>query len=152
MAGGQHLIQGVSHAVARGHGGTDGHRIVREQAILLGWRLPRELAQLDAAAKARTKLALRLHIQRLKLTGHTLETLHKLSATGLLPAELKAHLRPIAIEVVRSVQILQARGVFARLDKVRAGDEQLYLDVVGDACHALRGLHLAIGTAGVYVD
>jgi hypothetical protein len=50
-----------------------------------------------------------------------------------------------AQQIALTTQALQAAGVFQNMETLRTQDEQLYLDVVGDAAHALRGLRLATG-------
>jgi hypothetical protein len=149
--GGAHLIQGVGFAVARGFGHKRGVELVKEQGPLALFRMQVELEQLDAAAKAQPTVAFQVHIQRLKLTGHTLETLHKMSAAGQLQQDERTTkaMQWVASEVVRSVALLEGHKAFDRLDKIKAKDLQLYRDIVGDSCHALRGLLLATGEGHV---
>ena len=44
---------------------------------------------------------------------------------------------------------LKRTGAMDNLGALREGNEQLYLDIVGDASHAVRGLELALGRATV---
>ena len=151
--GGAHLAQGVSFAVARGFGHMRGHSLVEEQGPLALFRMQVELDQLDAAAKAQPTVAFQVHVQRLKLTGHTLETLHKMSAAGQLAQDqrtIKA-LDWVAGEVVRSVALLDGHKAFDQLDTIKAKDLQLYRDIVGDSCHALRGLKLARAASSIRI-
>jgi hypothetical protein len=149
--GGAHLIQGLSFAVARGFGGGTAQTVAMAQGQLLLYRFPIELNQIEQGIKKQKAYAFRLNVQRLKLTGHTLETLHKMSAMGQLDAEVatKTRLDAIALQVVESVRRLDAQHAFDKLDKIRTKDNQLYLDIVGDASHALRGLELALGRQGI---
>jgi hypothetical protein len=149
--GGAHLMQGLNFAVARGYGSTTGKQVSKDQGPLLLWRFPIELAQIEAGIQQQKDFTFRLNVQRLKLTGHTLETLHKLSAMGQLDNDpgLKTRLDVIALQVVESVRRLESQKAFQNLDQIRIKDEQLYLDIVGDAAHALRGLKLAMGQQGV---
>ena len=149
--GGAHLIQGVSFAVARGYGHARGHALIAEQGMLALFRMQVELEQIDAAVKAQPAVAFQLHVQRLKLTGHTLETLHKMSAAGQFSKDSKAQkaLEWVAAEVVRSVALLDGHKAFEKLQTIKDKDLQLFRDIVGDACHALRGLKLATGQAQV---
>jgi hypothetical protein len=146
--GGAHLIQGVSFAVARGFGHARGHALVAEQGSLALFRMQVELEQLDAAVKAQPTVAFQVHVQRLKLTGHTLETLHKMSAAGQLPKDTQSTkaMQWVAAEVVRSVALLDGHKAFESLPEIKDKDLQLYRDIVGDSAHALRGLKLATGT------
>jgi len=50
---------------------------------------------------------------------------------------------------VSTVAALEADQVFDRLGSVRTENEQLYLDFIGDAAHAIRGIRLATGESGV---
>ena len=59
-------------------------------------------------------------------------------------------LEQVAAEVVKSVVMLQEIGAFKQLNNIRAAQEQLYLDLVGDSAHTLRGLRIAMGEGAVY--
>jgi len=149
--GGAHLVQGVAFAVARGFGHPRGRALVQEQGPLALFRMQVELEQLDAAAKAQPTVAFQVYVQRLKLTGHTLETLHKMSAAGMLQTDERTTkaMQWVASEVVKSVALLDGHKAFDRLDRIKAKDLQLYRDIVGDSCHALRGLMLATGAGTI---
>jgi hypothetical protein len=149
--GGAHLLQGVSYAVARGYGGERAPAAVEEQIALAFYRFPRELAIYDDAMKRMPEHELRLLVQRLKFVGHFLETSHRWVATGQLqptPAQ-KADMDGAARQLALVVEALDQQGVLRGLDALRQRDEQLYLDVVGDSSHALRGLELALGTGSI---
>ncbi len=161
--GGQHLIQGVAHAVARGFGPDDGPARVCAQRDLLRWRIDHELGTLDpilASEQGKGRpVAIVLQDQRLKFVGHALETLSKIDAYGLCEwTEADAHARDrLGVELVRSVEALEGLGVFADLQALRhdkaldpyransGGAEQVYLDLLGDSAHAVRGIDLATG-------
>lgn len=145
--GGAHLFQGVASAVARGHGGDGARPRVAAHAPVWLFRLDSELRQIDAALQARPDLGPILVVQRLKFLGHLLESLHKLSATGLwAPGEAEAARLDYALaQLVATVELIERVGIFGKLPELRAANEQLYLDYVGDSAHALRGLELAIG-------
>ena len=151
--GGAHLLQGSAYAVGRGITTDLATKGVQGQVALMYWRLPAELAIYDDLMRRIDKeehLVLLL-VQRLKFTGHFLETLHKMGIMGLYTPtpEQEAVLKGVADQVVLTVQALQSRGVYDNLDAIRAKNEQLYLDVIGDSAHALRGLRLATGAAGL---
>ena len=59
-------------------------------------------------------------------------------------------LEQVAAEVVKSVVMLQEIGAFKQLDNIRTAQEQLYLDLVCDSAHTLRGLCIAMGEGAVY--
>lgn len=149
--GGAHLVQGASYAVARGYGEPLDRKAVEAQVPLLFYRLPIELGIYDAALKANPKHKVRLLVQRMKFLGHFLETTGKMQAMGLFvpdDAQMQA-LEGAAQNLVLTVTALQKAGVFDDLAGLRTKDEQLFLDVVGDASHAIRGLELALGRGTV---
>jgi len=90
--------------------------------------------------------------QRLKFTGHFLETTHKLAAMGLFtptPAQQDTMKRATA-DVVATALILEKVGMWEQLGGLKGGEQhQMFLDFVGDSCHAVRGLDLATGRGTV---
>ena len=149
--GGAHLLQGVAAAVAEGRGPPDAAQKVKDQVPIMFYRLPRELRIYDDALKQHPEQEVRLVEQRLKFTGHFLETMSKLAALGFYvpDAEQRRLLAGAAQQLVLSVTALHRLGVFDGLSTVREDDEQLFLDIVGDSCHATRGLELALGRGTV---
>lgn len=149
--GGAHLLQGVGLAVARGFGGEQSRRVVQEQSALMLYRFPVEAGIYQQALQAMPQHADQLQVQRLKFAGHYLESMSKLAAWGLWsPREQDlAVLQAAADEVVSATAALQEQGLLGSLDRVRARDEQLYLDIVGDSAHAVHGLELALGRRSV---
>lgn len=145
--GGAHLLQGAAYAVGRGFGEKGDRDRMMEQATLLVWRYDIELGITDDALRKNPEYAVLLLVQRLKFTGHFLESLHKLAALDLLPDEVDgpAVAERALSDVVATVRMIQAAGMFDRLDAVRAEREQTYLDLVGDSAHAVRALDLATG-------
>ncbi|RME22977.1 MAG: hypothetical protein D6798_14495, partial [Deltaproteobacteria bacterium] len=148
--GGAHLLQGAAFAVARGHGSPQAPALLREQALLMQVRLQVEPEITRQAAAALPEHADRLTVQRLKFAGHYLETMSRLIVYGMAgegddARRARDSLAVAAQEVVDASAILQQRGLLDDLDAVRARDEQLYLDIVGDSAHALHGLELALG-------
>ncbi len=51
---------------------------------------------------------------------------------------------------MKSVVLLENLKAFDDLAEIKTKDEQLFLDIVGDAAHALRGLRIATGDGEVY--
>lgn len=149
--GGAHLLQGAAYGVARGFGSDADRTAVVDEIRLLLWRFPHEMRQIDEALRSRPDLGLVLVSQRMKFLGHTLETVHRASAWGIFqPDDLeKVTLAGTLVELVRTMAALERMGVPASLPTIRASNEQLFLDYVGDAAHALKGLDLATGRASV---
>lgn len=148
--GGAHMIQGVNHARLRGFGHASLDGPIKVQRDLMIYRYPIELAQIDAALAAHPKYASALLIQRLKLTGHTLETLARLSASGHEDAPSSDSLSPYVEAVAETTLLLRKSGLLSQIDQLKSSDEQRYLDLVGDSAHALRGLRIATGQSPVY--
>jgi len=148
--GGAHMIQGVTRAKVKGFGHNTSDGPFRHQLRLLQYRFPQELAQIDAGAKASPSHAIPLAVQRLKLSGHTLETLGQLAVSEHPDAPRPEELQPIADEVFRSVALLESLSVFKNLSIMKTENEQMFLDIIGDSAHALRGLRIAQGEGSVY--
>lgn len=145
--GGAHLIQGAQYAVARGFGTPEDRARAAAEIPVLLWRIDVELSAVDQAVQQHPEYAPVLLEQRMKFLGHLLETTHRASALGLFtPSESQRQtLDRATSELVRTVQVLDQAGLFGQLEQVRASNEQLYLDFVGDAAHAVRGIDLALG-------
>ena len=145
--GGAHLLQGTAYAVAVASTDPREHAAIEAQIPIFFYRFPRELAITDEALEQHPEHQLRLLVQRLKFTGHALETAEKLEILGFYTpnAEQTATLNRIVIELISTVKQLHDIGAYSALEKIRAQDEQVYLDIVGDSSHAFRGLELALG-------
>ncbi|MEL6346288.1 MAG: hypothetical protein AAFV53_24470 [Myxococcota bacterium] len=146
--GGAHLLQGAGFAVARGFGDEKITPIFAQQIDLAYYRYGRELKIYnDAMQRYGEEYMTQLVVQQLKFTGHFLESMHKLAAMGLYtpsPAQKKV-LEDAATRVALNVDRLHRMGIYDNLDALRAKNEQLYLDVIGDSAHALHGLKIALG-------
>lgn len=145
--GGAHMVQGASFAVARGFGRPESRKAVAAQAGLLLYRLPIELRIYDDAMKKMRQHRQKLLVQRLKFLGHWLETMSKLEILGLFTPDdvQRATIEGAAQNLVITVKAIEDEGLFGDMAGVRSRDEQLYLDLVGDSAHAIRGLELALG-------
>lgn len=159
--GGAHLLMGAAYAVGRGFGDTDDRAKVCDEHALWRYRIDVELAAIDPLlGRLDPGTTALLLSQRLKFLGHWLEATHKTLAMGVCPptADDAAANRRVVDELVRTVEALDAMGAFAEMPTMRTdpkyaavprGPEQLYLDLVGDSAHALRGLDLATGRGTV---
>ncbi len=148
--GGAHLLQGVAYAAGRGHRTELSDKALQAQVALMFWRLPQELKIYDEIMKKldNPQHMVMLLIQRLKFTGHFLETMHKMAILGIYQPtpQQAALLKGAADQVVLTVQALDEQGVYGELPALRKASEQMYLDMIGDSAHAVRGLRLAMGT------
>lgn len=145
--GGAHMMQGAMYAVARGFGEEgDRARIARELDVYFP-RLAFEVQLVDGLLKQAPDYQVILVEQRLKFLGHWVETLYKAEAMGLIEptAEQRAQMQAAVDQLVATVAAIDALGIYANLDAVKASQEQTWLDYVGDSAHALRALDLAVG-------
>lgn len=149
--GGAHLVQGAAYAVARGFGRAEDRQYVEAQVALLRYRRTIELDMYDRAVAGAPQHRLRMAVQRLKFLGHWLETMGKMAALGFFaPSEAgQLEIESAAQNLVLAVAELESLRVFDRLPEIRAGDEQQYLDLVGDSAHAVRGLELVLGRGSI---
>ena len=145
--GGAHLLQGSITAVARGFGDDDEREKMRIQGQLLFYRFPVEIGIYQEAMKQHPEHRLLLLSQQLKFTGHWLESVHKLLAAGLYePNALEQQTLNDALDVlIVTTKELKALGAFDNLEQIDEKNHQLYLDLIGDSAHAVRGVELATG-------
>ncbi len=149
--GGAHLLQGAAYANARGNGTELLQMGLMGQILLMYYRLPRELQQLDALMQKAPQHVMLLLVQRLKFVGHFLESMHKMAAMRYYtPGEnQQVALAGAAQQMVLLVNGIDQQGIFDAMDDLRASNPQLYLDLIGDSAHAINGLELALGRKGV---
>lgn len=151
--GGQHLLQGAAHAVARGFGSPASREAVQAEIPVLFWRMGVELGIYDTMIAENPEYKVVLLEQRLKFVGHFLESAHKLAAYGLYTpdAAQTEQLAAARRELVATVDALAATGALEQLHAFATDPRsyQMYLDFVGDSAHALRGIDLATGAGTV---
>lgn len=151
--GGAHALQGAGFAVSRGFGSPQARQWVLDEIPLLFWRYRQELDMVDRYLPQAPEYANALLNQRLKFLGHFLETTHKFAAYGLFEPtpEQVAVMMDARVELAKTVQTVQASGIFEQLPQYReqTNTYQLYLDYVGDSAHAIRGLDLSTGAVDV---
>jgi hypothetical protein len=141
--GGLHFFQAVAswarHPAVRK---AWGERLDTQVEVLL-YRLGSEARQYEAAlARAPAAYRLPLLSQSLKFYGHFLETLGRYRReNGWSPTPRQRQ------AVTRAHQLLEATvrrlgeaGALQNLEPLSRQQPQLYLDLVGDACHAAHGL------------
>jgi hypothetical protein len=152
--GGLHFLQGVGYAIARGNGSDEDRRLLQQDIDATFYRYDGEMAQLDALIKERPDAAAQLLTQRLKFTGHFLETTHELAAMDLyVPTDAQRQtMNRAAADLAVTAEVMERVDLWTQLPALKAGDDgqyQLYLDMVGDAAHGVRGLDLATGSGTV---
>ncbi|QRK07693.1 hypothetical protein JQX13_48220 [Archangium violaceum] len=140
--GGMHLFQAVAtharHAAVRKAWGPR----LDAQVDVLFYRLGSESRQYDAALTAAPPAyRLPVLVQMVKFHGHFLETLGRYrEETGWkpTPAQLQSVTQAGAL-LDGAVRRLEAAGAFRDMESLKATQHQLYLDLIGDACHAAHG-------------
>jgi hypothetical protein len=147
--GGAHLFQAVAQCAAAGWP-KKGNTNARLQALvdIYLWRIPFETQLVETTLAENPQFAPLLVNQDVKFLGHALESLGRAARGGLWRAgeEQRRLLDLAAAKLVERIGQAAKLGVYGRpyLDKLAGSPEsyQFYLDVVGDACHAWKGLEL----------
>jgi hypothetical protein len=139
--GGTHLIYSVLSAVQQGYGGADRRSRARAQVDILLWRLGTEPALIERfyeRERGVPGLAWFVLDAKLKLLGHAEECLTLAARRGAvkLAPEQAARRRAATAALGRLLEELEGRDLL----EVRALDRDLYVQLVGDVCHARHGL------------
>ncbi len=142
--GGTHMIYALLAAVHAGYMGKDRRERVQQQVDLLVWRLSADLDLMERFYRGRAGNAGASWYEldaKLKLLGHGAEclafaTLH--DVVGFTPSQRER--RQVAVATLRRMlRDLEARN----LEEAKTVDRELYRQLIGDTCHARRGLTLA---------
>lgn len=149
--GGAHLVQGAVLPIAQGYGNAQDREKLASQGAILAYRYPIERDIYAQARKQAPSQSLVLYVQELKFIGHWLESMHKLMATGIYTptATDQLVLTQAVGDLIETTAALKRLGALDNAGTLRESNEQLYLDIVGDSCHAVRGLELALGRGEV---
>lgn len=142
--GGTHMIYALLAAVRAGYAGTDRRERMQQQVDLLVWRLSADLDLIERFYRVRAGSPGAVWYEldaKLKLLGHAEEclafaTVHDVVA--LTPSQREQ--RQIAVATLRRMlRDLDSRKLFEAKGLAR----DLYLQLIGDTCHARHGLTLA---------
>jgi len=141
--GGTHMLYALLTAMHAGYTGTDRPARVQQQVDLLLWRTSAEIEFIERFYRTRPASAVAAWYQldaKLKLLGHAEEclafaTLHKVTQ---LSAAQRTQRRDAGVALRRILGELETR----KLEEAKALDRELYRQLVGDTCHARRGLTL----------
>jgi len=150
--GGAHLFQGAAACAAEGLPAA-GNSPARVDAVvdLYLYRLPLETRLVDATIAQYPRMTPILVNQDVKFLGHLLESLGKAERDGLWTptAAERGALDEAEARLLSQVFRLEAMGVYApdAMANLAGSEEtfQFYLDLVGDACHARKGLEIQAG-------
>ncbi len=140
--GGTHLLYSLLASVQQGYAGADRLARVRQQADILVWRLGTEPLLIERFYTDRGRgvpgLAWFVLDAKLKLLGHGEECLAFGTKRGVLALanEQKGRRQAAAATLGRFLEDLEGRDLL----EVRAVDRDLYVQLVGDVCHARHGL------------
>lgn len=147
--GGLHFVQAVALA-AKHQNDSAMLAKVRKQLEVVMFRWEGERRIYRRFVKEHPKARLLILVQELKFYGHVLETFTMLSKAGVieLDAAKKKQLREVAGDLLHVIKELDV--AYGRLDDVKARSAQSYYDLIGDGCHAIRGLREAL--VAVYAD
>lgn len=125
-----------------------GSRIDR-QVKLLFWRLNSEQPQYDAMLQQVLNLPdptykLMVLTQLVKFHGHLLETLGRIQANKVytFDKQQKLMIEKVKALLDHAVTGLKEAKAFDNMERFKTSQKQLYLDLVGDSCHAAHGLEL----------
>jgi hypothetical protein len=142
--GGMHMLYALLAAMQAGYVGRDRPERMRRQVDLVVWRLEadQELIGRFYAERARERGAHWYEIgAKLKLLGHAEECLAFGTARGViaLTEAQRAERRAAVAALRRLIEEVESR----KMAEARSLNAELYRQLVGDICHAHRGLALA---------
>lgn len=140
--GGLHFVQAVLSYASRPAIRQAWGARVESQIDILFYRLESERRQYDAARQQMPQYALEILTQQVKFYGHFLETTARLK-TDLAWRPSEPQRRDIAKATAlldATVRELQELKAFERMESLKTSKPQVFLDLIGDACHASHGL------------
>jgi hypothetical protein len=140
--GGLHFVQAVLSWARHSNVKKAWAARVDRQLSILMYRLDSERGQYDAALQQAPGLALQLLVQMLKFYGHFLETTGRLKREKIWVPSLRqkeAVMRATAL-LDSTVRQLDERKAFDSMSTLKTSQRQVYLDLIGDSCHAAHGL------------
>jgi hypothetical protein len=147
--GGLHLVQAVARGVALSKDEAQQKRFKKQLGVLL-YRYDLERSAYASLLSRHPAQGLLIRIQQQKFFGHLVETLTLARELGLVDEKtdggkrIDATIRRASGDVATVVEELADGGVYERLGAIEKQRKQSYLDLVGDGCHAIRGLQRAL--------
>jgi hypothetical protein len=141
--GGLHLIQAALRGASRVGSETLLDR-AREQLDIARFRFAAERRIYRETIQQAPKYRTLLLVQEMKFYGHILETFGLATEWGVLTPthESRRFIHEVAGDLVDAVRDLES--VYAEIETYRSKGSQTYYDLIGDGCHAIRGLRLAL--------
>jgi len=141
--GGLHLVQ----AAVRGASQVGAETLLsraREQLEIVRFRFDAERQTYRQAILDAPKYRTILLVQEMKFFGHVLETYGLAAEWGVITPtpKLREFIADVAGDLIDTVRELDSD--YGELEAYRKRGSQTYFDLIGDGCHAIRGLRLAL--------
>lgn len=139
--GGLHLFQALGSWARNPHVRTHWGKRWTRQIDILFYRLRSERPQYEAALQSLPDHRIAILTQMVKFYGHFLETTGRLKAeAGFEPTpEQMRDIYTARGQLALAVRQLDGLGAFERMDHLRETQRQVWLDLIGDSCHAVNG-------------
>jgi hypothetical protein len=139
--GGLHFVQTVARA---GSLVPDLASKARAQLDIVRFRFSAERSIYQTLIRDHPEYRQRLLVQELKFYGHVLETFALAAEWGLVEPDetLRTEMRQVAGDLVDTVRELESS--YGQQDAIRQKAPQVYYDLIGDGCHAIRGMRLGL--------
>lgn len=139
--GGLHLVQAVFYWARFPAVKKAWSKRLDTQVAILFYRLESERRQYDAALEQAPQYRLQVLTQMLKFYGHFLETTARLRAeNGWKPTALqKQSIEKAKALLDATLRQLEADKTFEKMAEIKKTSPQIYLDLIGDSCHASHG-------------
>jgi hypothetical protein len=144
--GGMHFTQAVFRALGTPAANAELRQRGRAQLRRLLVRYRAERALYASSLAAHPEVERILLAQQLKFFGHLLEVLATADAVQVVgdDAAMADELRSVrlqaAADLVATIRGLQSDGAYQQLAEIDGKNHQLFLDLIGDGCHATHGL------------
>ncbi|MDP3234361.1 MAG: hypothetical protein Q8N26_16400 [Myxococcales bacterium] len=111
------------------------------QIAVLFYRLESERRQYDAALQQAPQFTLQILTQQVKFYGHFLESVGRLkNEAGFKPnKEQQLAVNKAKVLLDAAVKGLEGIKAFSTMSAIKQSNPQVYLDLIGDSCHAANG-------------
>lgn len=148
--GGFHFMQAVLRG-AKGNTSPDFiARVERQvrQLVLTRYRAERSLYR--EILRTHPAASLMINAQQLKFFGHLLETLAVVEEVGLVRHEgtfafdVRSTRLSATGDLIETITQLENAKAYTRLPVLSVQQHQLFLDLIGDGCHAIHGLRVTL--------
>ena len=141
--GGLHFVQAAIQGAGRGGEKAPMFRAAK-QLELVDFRWDGERRIYRKMIQTQPKYRFLLLVQELKFHGHVLETMAMAHDWGVRPADeaTRAQARYVAADLIDAVKEL--KPMYDAQSRLKEQVPQSYYDLIGDGCHAIRGLRQAL--------